>query len=193
MTIAARRTWLALGMVALVQSAVLASMVWDRVTLLRKGQEVVAEVIPVDPRSLFRGDYVIMTYPFNIVPSSMLGAEERPWAGRTIYVGLVREGEIWKVGAAAWDRASLAGHTGGPVLKGHTERRWRGFWLGRSPDISVRYGIESYFVPEGKGLELEKLVREKRLAAILAVDAGGNVAIKGLQIDGKRVYDEPLF
>ena len=31
------------------------------------------------------------------------------------------------------------------------------------------------------------------MAALIAVDAGGNAAIKGLIIDGKLQYEEPLF
>ena len=37
------------------------------------------------------------------------------------------------------------------------------------------------------------LAREKRMAALIAVDARGNAAIKGLIIDGKLQYEEPLF
>ncbi len=63
------------------------------------------------------------------------------------------------------------------------------------PDMvyTVRYGLESYFVPEGTGRALEKLAREKKLAAVIAVDAKGNSAIKGLMVDGKLQYEEPLL
>ena len=37
------------------------------------------------------------------------------------------------------------------------------------------------------------LAREKKLAALVAVDSGGNAAIKGLVIDGVLQYEEPLF
>jgi len=57
----------------------------------------------------------------------------------------------------------------------------------------VRYGIERYFVPEGQGLRLETLAREKKMATLIAVDAKGNAAIKGLIIDGTLQYEEPLF
>ncbi len=57
----------------------------------------------------------------------------------------------------------------------------------------MRYGIESYFVPEGQGPRLEALARDKKMAALIAVDSGGNAAIKGLVIDGVLQYEEPLF
>ena len=60
-------------------------------------------------------------------------------------------------------------------------------------DLFLSYGIESYFVPEGKGLELEKMAVERKLAAVIAVNRDGNSAIKGLMVDGTLVYEEPLF
>ena len=57
----------------------------------------------------------------------------------------------------------------------------------------VRYGIESYFVPQGEGPRLEALARNRKLAALVAVDKGGNAAVKGIIIDGKLQYEEPLI
>ena len=57
-----KRLWLMIGAVALVQSLVLGWMLFDRMTLLRGGREIVLDVEPVDPRSLFRGDYVTLAY-----------------------------------------------------------------------------------------------------------------------------------
>jgi len=59
--------------------------------------------------------------------------------------------------------------------------------------VRVRYGIESYFVPEGTGKALETQVRDRRIAALVAVDRGGNSAIKGLKVDGKTIYEEAPF
>ena len=51
--------------VAVLQSAVLGWMLWDRISLLRDGQAILLDVEPVDPRDLFRGDYVILSYPIS--------------------------------------------------------------------------------------------------------------------------------
>jgi hypothetical protein len=45
----------------------------------------------------------------------------------------------------------------------------------------------------GRGRRLENLARETKLAACIAVDRGGNAALKGLVIDGKLEYEEPFF
>jgi uncharacterized membrane-anchored protein len=78
------------------------------------------------------------------------------------------------------------------ALKARPLYRWP---VMRSPEANqrARYGIEQYFVPQGEGRRLENLAREKRLAARIAVDSGGNAALKGLVIDGKLEYEEPLF
>ena len=57
----------------------------------------------------------------------------------------------------------------------------------------VRYGIERYFVAQGEGPKLEALARDKKLAALIAVDGRGNAAIKGILIDGRLAYAEPLL
>ncbi len=54
----------------------------------------------------------------------------------------------------------------------------------------IRYGIESYFVPEGTGGELEQLVRDKKIRAVLAVASDGTAAIKALEVEGKRIHEQ---
>jgi uncharacterized membrane-anchored protein len=56
----------------------------------------------------------------------------------------------------------------------------------------VRYGLESYFVPEGEGKIIE-LTDKSRLEIVAAVAPSGQSAIKRLLIDGKPVYDEPPY
>ena len=48
--------------------------------------------------------------------------------------------------------------------------------------VGLHYGIESFFVPEGTGRELEKMVGDKKISAVIAIDDDGNAAIKGLHV-----------
>jgi uncharacterized membrane-anchored protein len=57
----------------------------------------------------------------------------------------------------------------------------------------MRFGIESYFVPEGEGRRLEKLRNDNRLQVAARVTPDGEAAIAGLIIDGTLRYEEPLF
>lgn len=196
------RKWLIAGLVvAGLQTTALGSMVWDRIQLLKNGREIVLPIVPVDPRSLFRGDYVILSYDAQRVPVSVITPELDAKRPREFYVRLAKTGETW-VPVATSEQSSPA--TADQIsVKARTRS---GYWPNRivrpagsaanpqtEPVLQVRYGIESYFVPEGTGLGLEKIARDKKLSAVIAVDAKGNAAIKGLMIDGKLQYEEPLL
>ena len=191
------RKWLLAGVaVAAVQTAAIGWMVWGRIQLLKTGREIVLPVVPVDPRSLFRGDYVVLSYEAQRVPSSLLSDELYAQRPGSFYVTLAKSGDAWapvavsvKPPAPAADQVTLSART----LNGYWAPRPAVTASQSAPTVQVRYGIESYFVPEGKGRALEKLAREKKLAAVVAVDAKGNAAIKGLMIDGKLRYEEPLL
>ena len=61
-----------------------------------------------------------------------------------------------------------------------------------APDL-ISYGLERYYLPEGTGWRIEEMARKSQLSAIVVVDGSGRAAIKGLVIDGKHVYEEPLL
>ena len=176
----------------------------DKQGLLRHGREIVLPVTPVDPRDLFRGDYVILGYavaqvpgpagesgkldPGPIVPGKATPAAAlRP---RTpLYATLEQQADGgWQaVASSRTHPGSVA--TNQVVLQGRTnERPWS-----RPGTVQLRYGIESYFVPEGTGKPLEDSVREKKIQALIAVAKDGTAAIKGLIIDGERHEDPPLL
>lgn len=201
-TLPFRTMLLAFVAVALVQSAVLGWMVFNRVRLLSHGREIVLPIVPVDPRSLFRGDYVDLAYeitrvPLTAFPPDLYPPEIADKPGRQsttrsqiVHVTLEQGGDgSWKPVAVSPRPPQTGGEANRIVLKGRLDPNW---WA-QSKDRRVRYGIESYFVPEGKGLELEKLARDKKMSAVVAVSKTGEAAIKGLIIDGVRRYDEPLF
>ncbi len=182
--------WPAIALVVAVQSAALAWMVSDRLSLIKNGKEVVLAVAPVDPRSLFRGDYVILNPDIarintNQAPKGIRNNDE-------VYVVLQ------KAPNGTWSYVSLRKALPQDLGKSRIAVRarvksvWRDRRTGQTK-LSLRYGIEKYFVPEGAGKALEKKVRERRIRAIVAVGSGGKAALKGLEISGKRHLDPPLF
>ena len=187
---APRKILLSIAIVALAQTAVLAGMVIDRVRLLSTGREITLPIIPVDPRDLFRGEYVRLAYPVGTMPISQLEGP-RPRENAAFYVGLEKKPDgTWQTVKMSRDMPAETSPDR-IVLKARAS-----YWPARDDGASrvgVRYGIESYFVPEGQGKKLEDLAREKKLAALVAVDALGNAAIKGLIVDGVLQYEEPLF
>jgi uncharacterized membrane-anchored protein len=185
-----RKTLLALAAVALAQTGVLAWMVIDRIGLLRSGREIVLPIVPVDPRDLFRGEYVRLAYPAAQV--ALTPADGVPIRrNETLYVTLEKsaDGEWQPVEVARTLRRE--DNPNRIVLKGRS--LWDAPFYDRWRGASVKYGIESYFVRQGEGPRLEALARERKLAVLLAVDRAGTAAIKGLIIDGKLQYEEPLL
>jgi uncharacterized membrane-anchored protein len=182
---------LAVGVVALLQSLVIGWMVWDRARLIASGREIRAAVIPVDPRDIFRGDYVVLGYDFSGRSDIQLPQGARQ--GDAVYALLKKQGP------SQW---TLAGVTAGKPDKVQDDevaveaivdgvRRSGG---GDAPTIGwLRYGIERFYVPEGEGRAIENLVRDKRVVAVLAVGSDGAMALKGLEADGKTIAQEPLF
>ena len=180
-----RKLILALAIVAVAQTGVLAAMVFDRVTLLQSGREITLPIVPVDPRDLFRGEYVRLGYEINSVPSLLL-VGPAPARNQPFYV------TIEKNPLGGWTPVRVTAalpRENNPdriVLKGRSRPSF-------PTSTRVTYGIESYFVPEGQGRRLEELARQMKMAARIAVDAKGNAAIKALIIDGTVQYEEPLF
>ncbi|HEX7074256.1 MAG TPA: GDYXXLXY domain-containing protein [Hyphomicrobiaceae bacterium] len=184
------KIWPAIAVVAVLQTAVLGWMVAERVRLLQTGREVILPIVPVDPRSLFRGDYVRLSYEVTRVPGHLL--KGKATRGAPIYVTVQRQVDGSYVPVAASETHPGVAAPDQIVLRGRVEHDGRRNDSGAG-DLFLSYGIESYFVPEGKGLQLEKMAGERKLAAVIAVDRHGNSAIKGLMIDGTLVYEEPLF
>jgi uncharacterized membrane-anchored protein len=185
------RVVLALIIVALAQTGVLAGMVIDRARLIKTGREITLPIVPVDPRDLFRGQYVRLGYDISRVPAR-LTEEPLPAPNAAFFVTLEEQASgVWvpvkldaihAAGKFAEPHRSQGRTQGGRLLEGANAPNGANF---------VRYGIESYFVREGEGPRLEKLARDKKLAARIAVDKSGNAAIKGLLIDGVLQYEEP--
>lgn len=181
-----KRFGFALLFVAVVQSAALCWMIYDRISLYMTGKEVVLDTVPVDPRSLFRGDYVILNYGISRLNVTALQGDSDFRRDMEVYVTLRKPDQ------AGWQPVSATKKYPATVEKDHVVLRGKVQW-GRDDNLRVKYGIEAYFVPEGQGKFLENQVRERKLQVLLAVGEDGEPAIKGLLIDGKLQYEETLF
>lgn len=188
-------TWIWLAITALIQTAALGNIVVSRQSLLKNGREIILPVVPVDPRDLFRGDYVVLGYPISPIKRSDLAntdAFDKATKGSTVYVTLQPTSDgSWKV--AAVDQAYPSAPGEGNVVLNGVVRYTRGEPGAAEAAIDVSFGIERYFVPEGTGKALEAKVRDNQIQAIVAVERDGNAAIKGLIVGGERHEDPPLF
>ena len=135
-----------------------------REVALRTGTEVVLQTVPVDPRSLLQGDYAILDYEIARLPDWMDGFS----AGRTVYVVLQEERDVWTSSTYTEERSRVAGEV---FIKGRIDR------VGHAD-----FGIGTYFVPEGTGRIIEGAQDVK---VVVSVDEDGNAVIKDVLVDGE--------
>lgn len=188
--------WRALA-TALLLMLVLLALVEQRARILRGGTEIRLRTVPVDPRDLFRGDYVVLAYDISRVTTRRLEGNKRLRLGETLYVQVAAGSD----GYAELRSISQARPTGNdPVLTGRIValpgcgRDVDGAFDCSNADarIHLAYGLESYFVPQGEGRAIET-TDKARIEVVAAVSSSGEAAIKRLLIDGKPVYAEPPY
>ncbi len=182
------------ALAGLIQIAAIAYIVVDRAGILRNGTEVTLQTAPVDPRDLLRGDYVVLGYTIASAPTGELRAKPAPGRDTPMYVHLTR-GEDGFHRAVAAHLAPVSVPPGDVLIRG---RAINGMNCGKSgpefcPTVGMRYGIEKYFVPEGEGREIESARNQGKVTIIASVAPDGRAAIKRLLLDGKPLYDEPLY
>ena len=185
--------WTRVLLIALVLSAALGWIVYNRMTILKNGREIVLKSEPVDPRDLFRGHYVRLGYAISRLKGDAhllkgLGHLKR---NQTVYVTV-------KPGADGYWVLDSASTAMPPPQDGKVTLKGRVTYTIFPHGGRVSYGIERYYAPVKKALELEKMTRrvtpeERPLGVIVRVAPDGRAAIAGLMIDGKKVYEEPLF
>ncbi len=202
------RLW-GLILAAAIMTLLLGQIVVERITLLSSGTEVRLATAPVDPRDIFRGDYVILTYDISRLPVDRLADDPDQFkGGDTVYVTLVEDDT-----SGLWQAMTIH-HQRPETVAGTATIRGRIDWMDTAPltptalpgeapvdercvgcrNARISYGIESYFVPEGTGRDLEDMRDEGSVTVIAAVSENGTAAIKGLILDGgDPVYLEPLL
>jgi uncharacterized membrane-anchored protein len=214
-------------------SAILAWIVWDRVSLLRTGTEIVLKTRPIDPRSLFRGHYVRLEYDVGLIKTDRVKVTGEFKRHDPIFVRLKSgPGGYWiavsaqKTPPRKNSGLYLAGSVRGArvVLEQDIQRdrlrrklqsctdplcrrmaRAALVRLGKQPrrikqcgatacqSLRVHYGLERYFAQKQRARALEKKRAKQALAVLVRVSPFGIGAISGLMIDGKKIFDEPLF
>ncbi len=161
--------------IALFWVAVFAVFIGMKEYTLQTGQQVLLKTVPVDPRDFFRGDYVILRYEITQIDTEkVISYVTGPSLGSEVYIKLEKVGEYAE-----------------PVLVSPLPPKEELFIKGkitgvRNDRLTVEYGIESYFVPEGAGKVIER-ERAEEVDVRVAIDEKGNAGIVDLLIRGEVV------
>ncbi len=161
-----RKLWIAVA----AQIALMLIGLVSPLAVMITGTKAYLETAPVDPRALFRGDYVILGYAVGqgLVEPAMVAEAKR--TGEPVYVTVTtdRPARLVAVGLErphpGPDEVCLVG-------------RLRRFGAAGTVDFPQ---IAQYFVPEGEGRELERQVGGNLLAEV-RVSRRCNAVLVGLE------------
>ncbi len=126
------------------QLIVLAVMIARPYMTLATGDTILLEVVPVDPRDLFKGDYVILSYDISRPPQNGFGSRYESEENKTIYVTIEKDedGKHWHAKNHLFEKP-----TGTKFIRGRIAS-WN----------QIKFGIEEFYVQEGTGKTYEDAV-----------------------------------
>ncbi len=163
---------LAVAAQILLLAAVPAQKIYTRAT----GRSVMLKIRPVDPYNLLSGYYVTLNY--EIADPGSFNAPGNTYNGDQVYAILEKRAD------GVWHPISLSESFPANLPGNRLAIRGRNlYWR-------IEYGIEEFFIPEGKRGEIEQALRANpdKARAEIKVDSRGNAALVRLLI-GDRVYD----
>jgi len=135
----------------------LGALLWmalSREYVVQTGEVVKVQTAPIDPRDLFRGDFVRLDYDLSSLPARLLEQhlhDQELKKGQVLYVTLQKDSR-GLVQAMAVSDISPAGNE--LFIRGRLLRDWVKNKYNAST-LAIKYGIEQYFVEQGKGIDIE--------------------------------------
>ncbi|MEK7660359.1 MAG: GDYXXLXY domain-containing protein [Patescibacteria group bacterium] len=167
------------------QIVVIVSIIIFKLSVLTGGTDIMLKIVPVDPRDVLRGDYVTFEYEISSV-ESYYARSERIKNGDMVYVVLSPDGKYYGVSNIQKNKPV----NGQLFIKGRVDRGaeesqadvgvYRTFG---GVDLHIVYGIEEYYIPEGKGRNMSFWNTDA--AARVSVDENGNAALKSIYVNDK--------
>ena len=146
--------------------------------------EVTVRTAPVDPRDPFRGDYVILNYPFSRLTGDLQDAareKHEKMKGRYVYTILkpAPGTHFWEMEKQTYDFPGKNQKDAGfVVIRGMTTEPYY--------STPIRYGIEQFFLQEGTGRAIEEAMRNARdqqtVEVTLRVLPSGRAAVKSVKV-----------
>ncbi|MFH0912673.1 MAG: GDYXXLXY domain-containing protein, partial [Candidatus Omnitrophota bacterium] len=153
--------------------AVAVGLIISKQHIIRTGKTVLLETVPVDPRDFLRGEYVILRYKISSVDLQQIQSEKSYYGrGERVYVRLEPRERLWEATAV---RIQKPVSDNGVYIKAKVKYCY-------NKKLELTYGIESYFVPEGEGKDIENNMRgnSSSVEVEVLVDTSGNAIIKKL-------------
>tara|TARA_B110000114_G_scaffold145359_1_gene154435 strand:- start:9558 stop:10088 length:531 start_codon:yes stop_codon:yes gene_type:complete len=149
-----------LGIAVALQIVIVAGLVANAAMPLWTGTEIRLKTIPVDPRSMFRGNYTQLNYDIGQLPDNALEEYRYLRIGERVYVSLkLTDSGIYSFLSASLDKPST-----GVFIRGRLKNRY-------SP-YRVNYGVNAFFAPKSKAIQLTKDLVQGGVAVLMVTDSG---------------------
>jgi uncharacterized membrane-anchored protein len=169
------------GLIALIQLGLISIPLVDRLQVQMDGTVVPLALVPVDPRDLLRGDYVIINLSITQVSTEIPGSKT-VGSGDVVFVGLVSEGKEPATPIIVSKRREDAGPL---AIQGTVQSV-------ASNQIRIDYDMDAFFLPEGEGLIIEKLDLDRILLEVSIAPDGRSLPMT-LLVDGKAFNSDSNF
>lgn len=162
------------------QVFILAFMAGKRETIVATGKTLYLRSAPIDPRDPFRGDFVRLRYGINSIHQSQYQGV-RPFeelnAGQVLYTALKHGADD----VYSFDYLTDQQPKNATFIRARVNTTWS-FMRSRNGFINLKYGIEQYFVEQGKGKAMEDTLGTRDALQIpvemrLAVGGDGTAVI----------------
>ncbi|TCV86404.1 GDYXXLXY domain-containing protein [Sulfurirhabdus autotrophica] len=192
--------WLKIALLAGIQISALAAMIADKQWTLNTGVPVILQTEPVDPRSMFMGDFARLAYPISrlhLDGESALGGDKDFKRYDTVWVALKPDPNGAKAISVYHQRSDIP--SGLLPLKGEVQYSSEFEWdrttnkSVKQRTLNVRYGIEQYYVQEGTGRQIERPQGGEKVSMLVAIDNRGKAGILAVMLNGHERYRETLF
>ncbi len=176
------------------QIGAVAAIALQKEWVLRSGQALVVQTAPIDPRDIFRGDYVRLDYLFSRLRADQIDPALRKGGlrkGERVYLAM----SYGPDGIATAQRLQRQ-RPPFPYLPGQVKNEWPYSGYHDAPPeqrarvklenwpLRVDYGIGRFYVEQGKGLEMEAIRGgrddyQRPMLVELAVPESGQALIRG--------------
>lgn len=158
---------LALVAVVMLQAAFLLGWAGYHETVRRTAPAIVLETRPVDPRDILRGDFMILNYAISRHPAPEDWSE---WRTNEVCVILRTEGRFHVIEELRQEEPDAT-----------DPRLWvrANAWRNHDGNLSLTYGVEQFFVPEGMGTP-----KFTTMEVVASVSPARRLYIKQVRLDG---------
>jgi uncharacterized membrane-anchored protein len=162
----------------LIPAIVILSIIAVKYFTIFFGKEILLENRPIDPRDLFRGDYVDLRYEISTIDLNEIPHDNDFSYGDKIYASLSKKKKFWTIDSVSHSKPALdEDHV---CMKGKVESVY-------DDRVFIDWGIETYFVPEGEGWQIERQENAGNVSAVVSVDFTCSSVLRQLLINDRLV------